>query len=502
MRPFDGALARRVPWWPRLSLRLVISFVFILWGTILFTHHTVDRILTEELPRFELQSLSRNANMLARELERSYAHHGTLSVTLLDQPPQMAMRLYDAAGGILDESSPWPAQQTMVRRTLANENVDPIVVIQDREQRFGYEVLPLYHENEVIGALEVADALPPIDRFLQSVRFELTIAGIIAFGSILAVTMFLAGYIKRGLNEIKAQTEAIVRGEFDHRIEVRSNDEMGQIAKYLNVMAEDLQRLSQTRNEFLSKVSHELRTPLTIAKGFSSLLRRGSIPPEHERTVQVIDGQLDDLTRLVNDLLDLSRRQHSNLDLRTQEIDCGELVAEIVECQRAAVRAQKVVLDARYGVRHVPIKGDRQRLQQVLGNLIGNAARYCRGKVWVELDATPEHAVLRVRDNGMGIALEDQGRIFEPFFQARKGPRGGAGLGLTVARELVLGHGGAIEVESTPGEGTVFTILLPRIDVVATRRRRSWHELISLRSHARAAKRPQQPAMESGQAKG
>lgn len=496
---------RRLPWWPRLSVRLLVSVVFILWGTILFTNYTVHRILTQELPRFELQTMSRNAHALATEIEIAYAEHGELSVKVLDQPPQMALRLYDTNGAIIDANSPWPPQQLMVGQVLAGQAMNPMVVEQDKERRFGYDVLPLRSNGVMIGALEVADELPPIDRFLQSVRYEMIIAAIIAVGSILAVAMYLAGYIKNGLSEIKQQTEAIVLGDFDRRIPVRSNDEMGQIATYLNTMAEDLQRLSQTRNEFLGKVSHELRTPLTIAKGFSSLLRQGSIPPEHERNVAIIDSQLDDLKRLVNDLLDLSRRQHSNLDLRTEEIECRGMIAELVEAQRQIMRGQKVALESRYAVDRVPIKGDRQRLHQVLGNLIGNATRYCRGKVQLELDADAEHAIIRVRDNGMGIALEDQQRIFEPFFQARKGPRGGAGLGLAVAKELVMGHGGTIDVESTPGEGTTFTIMLPRIDVVKVRRSRTWREFISNRFNKRdlaAGKQAQAPMLQSGEVKG
>ncbi len=470
---------RRAFWWPKLSMRLLGSFVFILWGAIYFTNVTINRILTRELPAFELQTITRYGQGLARDLEQSYAETGILSVRLLDDPPRQSLRLYDAQGIEIATSSPWPAHTAIVRQTLANRSMPVQTVVQDDAQRYGFQVLPLRHEGKIIGALEVADALPPIDRFVDSIRSDLIRAALIAVGSIIAVAMMLGGYVRKGLQEIKLQTEAIVRGDFDRRSGIRGNDEMGRIGGYLNQMAEDLGQLAQTRNEFLSKVSHELRTPLTIAKGFTSLLRNGEVPPQHARTVAIIDTQIDDLTRLVNDLLDLSRREHSSMDLRTTPIDCGKLVAEVVERQRHVLREQKVALELRCMVKQAPIRGDQQRLHQVLGNLLGNAARYARSRTTLELDVDAQHAILRVRDDGPGIALEDQARIFEPFFQSRNGPRGQAGLGLTVARELVLGHGGTIAVSAEPGAGTTFTIMLPRTDATAATRHRSWRDLIT-----------------------
>lgn len=479
-------------WWPGLSIRLLASFAFILWGTILFTNTTTHRILTNELPRFELQTMTSNASILAQDLEAVYAQSGQLSVKLLDMPPRLSLRLYAAGGQVLESSTPWPARPDAVRQALANQPSVATIVAASQDRRYGYQVLPLRHEGKTIGALEVTDELPPIGRFLLSIKYDLGISAVIAVGSILAVGMYLVGYFKRNLHEIKKQTEAIVSGDFDRRIAVRSNDEMGQIANCLNRMAEDLQRLAETRNEFLSKVSHELRTPLTVAKGFSSLVRRHEFPPRIERNVAIIDSQLDDLTRLVNDLLDLSRRQHGNMDLRTEDLDCGTLVAEVIEQQRQVLRGQKVVLEAHFRVKQVPIKGDRQRLHQVLGNLIGNASRHCRGRTWLELDADKQQAIIRVCDNGIGIAPEDQARIFEPFFQARKGPRGGAGLGLTVARELVLGHGGTISISSIPDVGTTFTIALPRTDVIAEKaaKARPWPRLFRLRGSRKATPVP------------
>lgn len=456
--------------WPsrctQLRFRLLASFAFILWGTILYTNYTVHRVLHDELPRFELQTLAAKARDLKVELERSYAATGRLSSALLRQPTPLSLRLYGPHGEILESTGSLSAQPAVVRQAFESRAATPTLLFDERRQPYGYQVLPLRSGTTVVGALEVAEELPPLDRFQDTVRYEFAFAGIISCLSVLAVGMYLGGHLKWALGEIKQQTEAIVRGDFERRIPVRSNDEIGQIGSYLNQMAEDLHRLAQTRNEFFSKVSHELRTPLTIAKGFTSMLSRKPLAPEQERTVRIIEGQIDDLTRLVNDLLDLSRRQGSNLELQLEELDCGAVLAEALEQQRQAVRGQKIALEMEWKARHVPIRGDRQRLHQIIGNLVGNAVRYSRSRIVLELDADERDAIVRVRDDGPGIAPDDLPRIFEPFFQTRSGPRGRMGLGLTVVRELVLGHGGTIDVDSTLAQGTSFTIRLPRVDCV------------------------------------
>lgn len=457
-------MRRRVRWWSQLRFQLLASFTVVLIGNLLYTDYAVNRTLSKELPQVELQTLSLRASRLRIDLEQSYDRYGMLSAKLLQQPPQLAFRLFGQDGTLIEGTSMLPSQPAIVERALVENKAAALIVANQAQMpRYGYHVLPLRYEDTTVGVLEVTEELPPIDRFQESIQQDLLTIALVSMCSILACGMYLGTRMTQGLREIKRQTEAIVQGDFDRRIAIQSKDEIARISGYLNQMAEDLQQLAQTRNEFFSKVSHELRTPLTIAKGFSSMLRRGKLLPEQERTVEVIDNQIDDLTRLVNDLLDLSRRQNSHMDLRTHEIDCHKLVMEIVEQQRQVLSDTNVTIEPICLVDRVLVKGDRQRLHQILGNLIGNASRYCRGKIWLELDANEQTVSLRVRDNGIGIAPEDQARIFEPFFQSKHGPRGKAGLGLTVARELVHAHGGTIEVESTPGAGTTFAIRLPRI---------------------------------------
>ncbi|MBC8162653.1 MAG: HAMP domain-containing histidine kinase [Roseiflexaceae bacterium] len=245
-----------------------------------------------------------------------------------------------------------------------------------------------------------------------------------------------------------------------------NSDELVRTAVELAQLADYLAQVSAARSEFLSKVAHELRTPLTIVKGWMSMLRYGDLPPDQVRVVEVVDTQIDDLTRLVGDLLDLSRRESDTLDLRLEQVDLIDLVGQVAEHQRELTEIQGISIAVRSRLEAVYACADRGRIAQVLNNLIANACRYvpqlADGRIELIVGATESAAQITVRDNGIGIAAEHLPRIFEPFYQIDGRKRGKSGLGLAVTNELVRAHGGSITVDSEVGRGTSFHIWLRR----------------------------------------
>ncbi len=450
-------------WWDRLQYRIMLGVIVVLLSNLWYVEQAMRRTLNTELPRVELQTLQALTDQVRVDVTTTYARSGRLTTAGALPPGPVPLRAYDRQGALIEGNSPIPAGDTseVVRRVLSSRNSTALVT-NVGDARYGVVVTPIVHQGRVVGAVEAAQSLPPIDQIQLSIQSELAAISIVALASLVAFGVFLGHRFRAWLADVRRQTEAIARGEFERRIPVTSHDEMGEVGMCLNQMAEDLDHLAKARNEFLSKVSHELRTPLTIAKGFTSLLAHGKLLPEQERTVQVIDSQIDDLTRLVNDLLDLSRRQSTELSLAAEPVDMSAFVARVEEQQRPVLRQQHITLHLENKAGSTWVHGDRQRLDQVVTNLLGNAARYCRGTIWLRYEADERYARIAIRDNGPGIAIEDRARIFEPFFQARHGPAGRAGLGLTVARELVSAHGGTLEVDSELGVGTTFTIQLPR----------------------------------------
>lgn len=223
------------------------------------------------------------------------------------------------------------------------------------------------------------------------------------------------------------------------------------------------------RDEFLSIASHELRTPVTALQLQLQLLQRAAqrsiaqLPQLLEDKVEALERQTRRIALLVNELLDVSRMRLGRLELRYEPLELAAVVREAVEHLRGEIQrsGSAVELDLR-----APADGryDRMRMEQVLTNLLVNAAKFGQGRpITVGVDADPVSARVTVADRGIGIAPEAQERVFERFERAVPSEHfGGLGLGLYIARQIVAAHGGEIRVESAPGLGATFTVLVPR----------------------------------------
>jgi len=208
------------------------------------------------------------------------------------------------------------------------------------------------------------------------------------------------------------------------------------------------------RRQLMADVAHELRTPLAILQGRIEGLLDGVYPRDETHLAELLD-ETRHLARLVEDLGTLAHAEAGALELRKEIIDLGDLVRDV-----AATLPRPVVVEVPAELPALEV--DPVRIRQVLLNLLANALRHtpAEGEVRVEVEARPQRMLIRVRDSGSGIAPEDLPRLFERF---QKGTDSrGSGLGLPIARKLVLAHGGDIEVESAPGQGTEVTVSLPR----------------------------------------
>lgn len=226
------------------------------------------------------------------------------------------------------------------------------------------------------------------------------------------------------------------------------------------------QKLDNARREFVANVSHELRTPITVIKSYTETLMDYRVHDETEANfLSVIDGEADRMTRLVADLLALSRLDN-NAELKAEPFDLKELL--LLACARINVEAKKHSQTINEHIdEFIPlVTGDHDRIEQVIVNIIGNAVKYTPdgGKIEVFGYSEDKKAYIKVKDNGIGIPEEDIPHLFERFYRvdkARSRSKGGTGLGLAIAKEIVDAHKGEIKVESREGEGTCITVILP-----------------------------------------
>ena len=226
----------------------------------------------------------------------------------------------------------------------------------------------------------------------------------------------------------------------------------------------ELRESEQTKTELVNIVSHELRTPLASVLGFTALLlKRDFDPPARRHYLGIVDAQARRLATLLEDFLDVQRIEDQGLQLVTETIDLAALLDE--QAQLYAAQSPKHRLEVALQERPLPVRGDANRLAQVVGNLLSNAIKYSPEGGVVELAAVRQNGEVRlsVRDQGLGIPSDQQERIFTKFFRGDAAATGitGTGLGLTVSREIVEAHGGRIGFDSEPGAGSTFWVELP-----------------------------------------
>jgi len=230
---------------------------------------------------------------------------------------------------------------------------------------------------------------------------------------------------------------------------------------------EELRRLSEAKSRFVSTVSHELKSPLTAIKNAASLIDPDAEGEANDKFLQMIRRNADRLHAIISDLLDMSKVESGSLTIVARPLDLGAFLSEVVEPFEAQAGMADVTLRLDVPDALPKVVADAARIEQVISNLLSNALKATPNGGSVAVGAEPvddDHVVISVRDSGIGLSLEDQARVFEPFFQAGKALEGkpaGTGLGLTICRDLIRGHGSDLHIESQIGEGSRFSFPLP-----------------------------------------
>jgi signal transduction histidine kinase len=356
---------------------------------------------------------------------------------------------------------------------------------------FGNDQVPVI--RRIFDQLLVAERSVSAERArkVRSTTRNALVAGAIGLTTALLLILFGALYVNRAVaRPIRMTAGAAARiagGDLSGRLREDGPGEIGELERSFNTMAASLESTmadleernrklfesEQVKSELVSSVSHELRTPLASVLGFSALMLERDLPPEEmARYLEVIRSEARRLAALLNDLLDLQRVEQQTLELRLAEFDLNDLLATQVTLYSAQSEAHQLRLD-RVG-EPITVRGDRDRLAQVVGNLLSNAIKYSPGGGEVQIRAAQlgDEAWVWVQDHGLGIPAGHQDRIFTKFFRGDVGrERGisGTGLGLVLARQIVEAHGGEVGFESEENAGSTFWFWLPaaaRLDVV------------------------------------
>ncbi len=332
--------------------------------------------------------------------------------------------------------------------------------------------VPLEVEGVQVGTVLTDEQAPPPrnpaeEAFETQTNRALLIGALGATAVALVLAVLLARTLTRPLQELTAASRQIARGNLEQEVPVRTKDELGELAIVFNQMSADLSHANQARRQMTADIAHDLRTPLTVLSGYLEAMEDGTLAPTPAR-MQMMHQEVDVLKRLVADLRTLSLADAGQLPLHKEPIVIGDLLAQVQAAYAHQATQQEVALEVETADSLPVIKLDQARMRQALGNLVGNALRYTPAGGAITLAAMPLAEVgqqITIADTGSGIPEADLPHIFNRFYRgerSRQEGQGESGLGLAIAKSLVVAHDGTIEVTSAQGTGTTFTIVLPR----------------------------------------
>ena len=320
--------------------------------------------------------------------------------------------------------------------------------------------------GDVGGAVLLHTDVSNLDVSFSAVGRPVAIAAIAALILGIALSYLMSRSITKPITKISRAVGRFAKGELDSRVDINRRDELGDLASAFNSMAEDLSKLETLRRGFVANVSHELRSPMTSMQGYVQGMLDGTIPQEdYPKYLNVVLSETKRLTKLISELLDLSRIESGKFPLKYQKFDANELIARIMFQYEQRIEEKHINVDISFRQEQCIVWADPDRISQVVVNLIDNAVKFLQDggnlTVWTLMDE--DHAIVTVKDDGVGISQDDLPFIFDRFYKVDKAHSGkGTGLGLSIVKKILEQHGQDIRCTSTPGHGTTFMFTLAK----------------------------------------
>ena len=321
-------------------------------------------------------------------------------------------------------------------------------------------------KKRVVGIVLLNSFVEQRDTFIRTSRQYIEYSILVGIGICLVIGFILAMFITRPLSRMRQVALELADGHYEKRTNVKGKNEIGVLARSMDILAERLeqnekerQEAEQMRLDFFANVSHELRTPITVMRGYSESLADGVVKAEKQQQYyQRMVSECQSMERLVGDLLTLSKMQNPHFVVEKEPVNLAQIFYDILRGYKAIAEKKQIQLLFSCQEEIVMMLGDYDRLRQLFTNIIDNAIKFSRegGRVCITITKKDKIEV-SIRDEGVGISEEELPNIFDKFYKSKLRQNAkGSGLGLVIAKSIVEKHEGTIEVDSKPGEGTEF----------------------------------------------
>jgi two-component system OmpR family sensor kinase len=463
----------------RLWFQLVLAFALVTTVSVLTAALVVNMRAGDEFRMFVAQNQVQQLDLIPRLAEYYAAHQDwsgveTVFASIRGMGPvgmgpggpgmmrgPLALILTDADGRIVYRST----TANMTQGSLGSAELRRAMPVMVQGAPVGYLAAQLQRDTALSSAARL---------FLDQFNQALIQAGLIAGALGLMSGIIMARRLAAPLNRLAYAAQRLAEGDLTQRAPVAGPSEVAGVAEAFNTMAASLEQAEQARRRLIADIAHELRTPLSVIQGNLRALLDDVFPLEKKEIATIYDETLL-LSRLVADLRELTLAEAGQLHLYRTPVDVTAIIARSVTLFAAHADEKRVTLQMDCAPNLPPVLADADRIAQVLNNLLSNALRHTPADGIVRIVAShaqqagcatsdTDMICIRVIDTGPGIPADDLPHVFDRFWRADRGrarAQGGAGLGLAIARQLVLAHGGAIGVESEPGKGACFWFTLP-----------------------------------------
>jgi heavy metal sensor kinase len=456
---------------------LVLALILVSFSALLY--FTLSRALYDSVDKKLTTIAEITADSSTRMSDDSEGWNDYLEKFFGFRPTAKYIQILDKSGNIdYDADRSLPKRLPLTAETVKRAETGEVVF----ETLYGLDTYPIRMINypvvkndKLISLVQVGSSLEYVEETLHRLFLIIifTVPTVILFSSV-------GGYVlaKAALGPVAEITDAARRigaKDLSQRIPVRNKkDEMGRLAATFNEMLERIEKSFAQIRQFSADASHELRTPLTILKGETEwALRTARSVKDYREILSSSIEEINTMSRIVEDLLILSRADIGETPMEMEPVELAPVITEVYDMGTtlAEVRGQTIELNVEE-LNGIKIMGNELRLRQLFLNLIDNGVKYTKdgGQIRIDASIRSDNVEVRVSDNGVGIATEDQAKIFDRFFRVDKNrsrKEGGTGLGLAICRFITEAHHGTIAVSSTPGMGSTFTVVLPRITAKA-----------------------------------
>lgn len=451
----------------KIIILLIVSIGFTILFSFFFIHFLYSRLYLASIEESIIYQGQRTA---------SHFHYGELSDEIIEKIQWYnIISEYEVivVDNLEDFSSYFPYQ--INRQSLLNPHDNQLlengqyVIKEGYVEEFNREILgaifPIKGDDKLIGFIYIYVPLAAIqDVFKESIPLLIGV-GFLFFFLLFGVVWSLWRSLMNPLKKLEQQAIAIANGNFEKRLPIQHQDEIGQVSKTFNMMSESLEQQEIRQKSFISNIAHELRTPLTYISGYTQALKQEALANQKRTYLQTIEKETERLNTFITDLVDLTHLEEGFNTMTKQPLVISQVLVDTMELFTIHRQSKQIAFQV-FIDESLIVLGDAQRIQQIFYNILDNAIKYSDTdeEIQITLEKKAEMAQFQVQNFGTIINEEDLPRIGERFFRsdkARNRSTGGSGLGLSIVKEITRLHDGHFSISSHRNEGTIVTVHIP-----------------------------------------